>query len=1416
MIALLVVPALAGCVHEGEGGIAVTIPGPESLAGRQASVPSSGDSLLSAGAVAVARGTTGSDSSSLDGLALAGAASPRDRVASELESSGSQSGFVLGTGGSGDGAENQEPVPQGSLGLAPVGPVGLSLPEHSRDNREAADLLDHWGHRRVRGIVEGLALGMAGPEASGSGTQELLPGELKGAGRWLARKLEDGEEVRLLGSRHGITYGRWTGGPADTLSIEFDLSRAGPAMRGDLAFRAMLERAGKAWSRRIADTWPTWERAPGDYKGWLWKDADLDTRVLVGEEGETSARIEIDVKDHDLAGRSAGRGGSSGQYAPGRFWEPRFGTVQIDSEYLEEAGGRSLFALLVHELGHVVGAWTTGENPPERVESHIDRAAGTWTGPNVVALHGGPAPFQDAVNPFDSIDGERSPRATEFDFAHSGVCSSIMAYCRHGEARPAFLPHALDFAFLADMGLTVTEEPDRPETYGLAGWTDHAGFSISVSRELQIDLAGGRSRGNRRTRHPTELGVTDRLQAEVDTFGHPSVGDLLQSFPVEDLQGTVRYAGGLLGAAIDRTGLPPVTGSSSLAVNLGTLDGTASFTSLEVHADGATEIFAGGSLHYPFELSENAIVGTGTASNLRAAFYGPGHEDVAGTLHDPFAGLLASFGAARDDRPSREDVVESADYLLGISYEGDVAGFGEAVAGLAEDAAGRGGAGWSWYRCDAASGCVSRQAGSDGWTGRAATTRSAVLASTAGWSSQSNERPHADRDFVRIARQADAFTGDRLAPRVVESQTGTLAHVAFGNGFEWSVDLSTPSDGAALDTHGHFDLWAGVQGIRSGARPDGSARWSGPMLGYQGGRPAGETPFVEGLASIEFSFSDHLLDVAFSEVASRDGERDIRDFAFEDLPVEEDGTFGQVGATGTMDGAFFGPSEEEVAGAFHHETTDVTGSFGARRVPGAATSEERDPAAPPPPVVNLGDALHVGSDAAPALDELGDGRGYRGVTVSSGELRDGESAERVVEYLRQHIDDEYRYSRATAGLPTLPEPPTVHLGKGTSEELAAYVEHAVQLINTALPVENRIVLSAESAAPLTALADVPDGRIFVDFAPSKDAWRLGGRYEYPWTGYDGNRVMVAEVDPLAEYDTAAQRWEFVGMRAGRIWFDRGLLETHLNTAWIRNWDTGEWETELLESRPVESDTVQHYYGDEYVHRMTMYALLRALGLLRRVDSAEFPDSFVQDRFLSRVRHLPGIDGDALFAAYGRLTPGTQPEDLSVESLGPWDETSFHLRGDLDFAGGDASFGVAFRNGLARPWAAGTAPLSELENNSALFGTASWNGALLGVTPAAETVAGHARLTVELRSLDAELAFSEMEHWGEEEVPGGAGRGRTWGDGDLEYSVEIRGNSFHRTGGDEGEVAGAFFGPAHEAMGGVLERSDLAAGFGGVR
>ena len=75
-------------------------------------------------------------------------------------------------------------------------------------------------------------------------------------------------------------------------------------------------------------------------------------------------------------------------------------------------------------------------------------------------------------------------------------------------------------------------------------------------------------------------------------------------------------------------------------------------------------------------------------------------------------------------------------------------------------------------------------------------------------------------------------------------------------------------------------------------------------------------------------------------------------------------------------------------------------------------------------------------------------------------------------------------------------------------------------------------------------------------------------------------------------------------------------------------------------------------------------------------------------------------------------------------------------------------------------------------------------------------------------------FTGLEQWAAETALGAPGTGAVWNDGDLRYTIKVRGNTFVQTGGDAGTVTGAFFGPAHEGMGGVLRRDDLSAGFGG--
>ena len=183
--------------------------------------------------------------------------------------------------------------------------------------------------------------------------------------------------------------------------------------------------------------------------------------------------------------------------------------------------------------------------------------------------------------------------------------------------------------------------------------------------------------------------------------------------------------------------------------------------------------------------------------------------------------------------------------------------------------------------------------------------------------------------------------------------------------------------------------------------------------------------------------------------------------------------------------------------------------------------------------------------------------------------------------------------------------------------------------------------------------------------------------------------------------------------------------------------------------------------------------------------------------------------------YGRLAAGTTPERIA-EALGPWSDASMHLRGELEIGYREIAFGAALRNGLAQPWAFGPTPDSDLGDNAGLSGSVLWTGRLLGLTPHAETVAGAAEMTVDLPTLSGSLNLTGLEHWPADTAPGAAGSGATWRDGRLSYGIAVRGNTFIQTGGDAGLVTGAFFGPSHEGMGGVLVREDLSAGFGGKR
>ena len=427
------------------------------------------------------------------------------------------------------------------------------------------------------------------------------------------------------------------------------------------------------------------------------------------------------------------------------------------------------------------------------------------------------------------------------------------------------------------------------------------------------------------------------------------------------------------------------------------------------------------------------------------------------------------------------------------------------------------------------------------------------------------------------------------------------------------------------------------------------------------------------------------------------------------------------------------------------------------------------------PVFEAGGRTNIGARPPPAAGGFASAGTRGGAALSTGTVRDGATAADVIAYLHAVTTDTDRED-PVVGLGTLHHPPAVRLVEGADARYAALARDAVRIVNAALPYDKRLWFDGRRVSAPSDALDVPEGEIFMQFAPQQ---------EWPYR-FDVYPLGVAFPTSAFRWVEARQRWEVVYGQSAHV-----LLNTaHIDDTW----------------------------AGAIVLNAIVHELLHALGLQYHADAARFPGATLTPFASDPPAHILAlVDRDALLAAYGRFAPGTLPEDMSAQDLGPWEEETFHVRGALDAARAAVSFGVGLRNGLVQPWASGPAPGTELADNRALSGSATWTGALLGVSrPDAHTVAGDARLTVELSTLAGALDFTNLERWGPKAAPGVAGSGRVWGDGDLEYTIRVSGNGFERTGGDGGEIVGALFGPAHEGMGGVLEREDLAAGFGGKR
>ncbi len=487
------------------------------------------------------------------------------------------------------------------------------------------------------------------------------------------------------------------------------------------------------------------------------------------------------------------------------------------------------------------------------------------------------------------------------------------------------------------------------------------------------------------------------------------------------------------------------------------------------------------------------------------------------------------------------------------------------------------------------------------------------------------------------------------------------------------------------------------------------------------------------------------------------------------------------------------PASREESGVPHHLWVDPAFPPGIRYEPYLDSSIYQDLA----PVMESGSTLHVGADVAPPVDAL-TGTGSRGgVALSAGELRDGLGEAEVLAYLRAISRGGFN---GVDQLRTWNSNPTVFVvGAGTDGRYLRLAREAGRIVNAALPFSKRIRLehtdrtwTENYAARYRRHWDA----IWVRFVPKSNRW---------WAGAAGDELGRTKVD--AEGVTL-EELERTGVGYSRL------------TAYVL----------------IDPDAVAAF-DDTQLTYLLVHELLHAMGFTAHVDATRFRSTLNETYVLGAEPRglIHRIDREGLLGAYARLKGGRVSAQMDAGSLGPWNDTSAHLRGDLTIPSGNVAFGVAFRNDFPQPWAFGPTPATSLADNASLSGTVTWDGALVGRTPSG-SVFGDTRLTVDFDKVhappdprgwqhtDGTLAFTDIRY----------GDGSSWGDGELSYLLQVEGNRFRRlhpsialygtpegpqyrsTGRDFGVVTGVFFGDGHEGMGGVIERHDMSGAFGGRR
>ena len=420
----------------------------------------------------------------------------------------------------------------------------------------------------------------------------------------------DAAGYSVLGSKNGITYAQRTSGPTDTIDIDFTGASEGYFDSLPDFVKGGIERAGKSWSYRLKDV-----------LGPFMSTDEVITRKGRDENGWTIPRlvdgilIDFETDYGNPEYRDNPWGGSKATFRDhqtvGEDFTVRTGWIRVAGRTITRSP--LWFAYIAaHEIGHAIGFDATlDDRTPETVARYVDFEREVWTGPALTAANGGRnMPFQKEDN-------------GEPDLGHLGACPMIMSYCGPDIA----IPHELDFAFMKDIGYTVSDEyPAEPELYSYGAWAKHSAWVVTAARHMTF----------------TATRITDHIAVEADVFGTPTTADFAAAHT-----GTLTWSGSLL--ASDMVKFAPVFGEAEIVLSADTLAGAVRFTNLQtavdVEAQARLTRWRRSSLAYDVTVEANGF--TDADGKVAGGFYGPNHEEAAGVLDDKAEKILGAFGGMR-------------------------------------------------------------------------------------------------------------------------------------------------------------------------------------------------------------------------------------------------------------------------------------------------------------------------------------------------------------------------------------------------------------------------------------------------------------------------------------------------------------------------------------------------------------------------------------------------------------------------------------------------------------------------------------------------------------------------------------------------------------------------------------------------